>query len=136
MTAWPVVAGARHRLSRGVPMNLDPWLVAAVAAALFLIVPRLLLSRRAAPGVVEEKLAAGATVVDVRTPGEFGTGAHPRAVNIPLSELGSRLAEIPRSRPVVVYCASGFRSGQAARMLAKAGYADVVNAGGLGHLPR
>lgn len=117
-------------------MNVDPLLVAAVAVALFLIVPRLLLSRRAAPAVVQEKLAAGATVVDVRTSAEFRTGAHPRAVNIPLSELGSRLGEIPRSRPVVVYCASGLRSGQAARALAKAGYADVVNAGGLGHMPR
>jgi phage shock protein E len=117
-------------------MNLDPWLVAAVAAALLLIVPRLLSAPRAAPSVVEGKLAAGATVVDVRATAEFQTGAHPRAVNIPLQELGARLAEIPRDRPVVVYCASGFRSGQAARALARAGFVDVVNAGGLGHMPR
>lgn len=116
-------------------MNVDPWVVAAVAAALFLIVPRLLAGPRAAPSVVAGKLAAGATVVDVRSPAEFESGAHPRAVNIPMQDLTSRLAEIPRNRPVVVYCASGLRSGRAARTLAKAGFADVVNAGGLGHLP-
>jgi phage shock protein E len=37
---------------------------------------------------------------------------------------------------VVLYCASGARSGVAARILKQAGYAEVVNAGGLGDMPR
>ena len=37
---------------------------------------------------------------------------------------------------MVLYCASGARSGMAARVLKQAGYADVVNAGGLGDMPR
>ncbi len=85
---------------------------------------------------VEEKIAAGATIVDVRTPDEVARGAYPGAVNIPLQALTARLHAIPRDRPVVLYCASGMRSGSAERMLRQAGYADVVNAGGLGHMPR
>jgi phage shock protein E len=118
-------------------VTLDPWIVVAVlTAASLLIVPRLLAGPRAPPALVEQKLAAGATIVDVRSPVEFSSGAHPRAVNIPLHELGSRLAEIPRGRPVVLYCASGMRSGQAVRVLTRAGFADVVNAGGLRNLPQ
>jgi rhodanese-related sulfurtransferase len=36
---------------------------------------------------------------------------------------------------VVLYCASGGRSAMAARFLKQNGYADVVNAGGLGDMP-
>jgi len=36
----------------------------------------------------------------------------------------------------VLYCASGGRSSMAARLLKQAGYAEVVNAGGLGDMPR
>ena len=85
---------------------------------------------------VKEQLAAGARIVDVRTPAEFRDGAYPGAVNIPLAELPARMAELePKDRPVVLYCASGARSGRAAHLLSQAGFADVVNAGGLGDMP-
>ncbi len=72
-------------------------------------------------------------VLDVRSAGEWA-GGHPRdALLISLHELGSRLSEIPRDRPVVCICASGMRSAQAARMLAKHGCAEVYNfSGGFG----
>ncbi len=85
---------------------------------------------------IEERIAGGAKVIDVRTPEEFADGAYPGAVNIPVSSLGARLGEVPRDRPVVLYCASGARSGAAARFLKSAGYVDVVNAGGLADMPR
>jgi rhodanese-related sulfurtransferase/predicted transcriptional regulator len=44
------------------------------------------------------------TVLDVRPAEEFAAGHLPGAVNIPLSELESRLAELPRRRQVVAYC--------------------------------
>ena len=88
------------------------------------------------PEAIRERIAAGATVVDVRSPGEFSGGAYPGAINIPLPELAGRMGEIPKPQPVVLYCASGTRSGVAAMMLKRAGYADVVNAGGLGDMPR
>ena len=85
--------------------------------------------------VVKQKLEAGATVLDVRTPQEFRGGAYPGARNIPVQELQARIAEVPKGKPVVVYCASGMRSASAARVLAQAGF-DVVNAGGLVQMPR
>jgi phage shock protein E len=110
-------------------------MVAAGAAAALVVARVLLGGRRAPPEVVRERLAAGATVVDVRTPREYAAGAYRRAVNIPLQSLAGRLGEIPRDRPVVVYCASGMRSASAVRLLSRAGYPDVVNAGGLRHMP-
>ena len=86
---------------------------------------------------IKEKITAGARIIDVRSAGEFHDGAYPGAVNIPLATLPARLRELePKDRPIVVYCASGARSGQAARILKQAGFSDVVNAGGLSDMPR
>jgi len=71
----------------------------------------------------------GAFFVDVRSVAEFASGNAPGSINIPLQELGSRLAEIPKSSPVVVCCASGTRSGMAKLLLKKNGYPNVYNVG-------
>ncbi len=71
----------------------------------------------------------GAWLVDVRSPGEYAAASAPGTINIPLNELGQRLAEIPKTVPVVVGCASGTRSGMAKMMLKKNGYAQVYNIG-------
>lgn len=84
---------------------------------------------------VLELIRSGATVVDVRTPEEFADGAYPGALNIPVSDLGHRALEIPKDRPVVLYCGSGARSAFAARVLKANGWQDVVNAGGLEDMP-
>lgn len=72
-------------------------------------------------------------VIDVRTPEEFETGAYPGAVNIPMDELMYRLEELgnDRTRPLVVYCATGARSAYAQQMLMHMGYQNVRNGGGL-----
>jgi len=86
---------------------------------------------------IKEKITSGARIIDVRSPGEFRDGAYPGAVNIPLATLAARMMELePKDKPIVVYCASGARSGQAARILKQAGFSDVVNAGGLADMPR
>lgn len=77
-------------------------------------------------------VAQGATLLDVRSQGEWDGGHLPGAVLIPLQQLEARLAEVPRDHPVVVYCQSGGRSAQAATMLAAAGY-DVHDLGGIGN---
>ena len=75
-------------------------------------------------------VAAGATLLDVRTPEEFAAGHLPGARNIPVDELGGRLDEVgPRDRPIVVYCASGVRAASAARTLAGAGFTRVHDLG-------
>ena len=71
-------------------------------------------------------------LVDVRERNEWNQGHIPGAVLIPLGELESRIddAAPDRSRPVILYCASGNRSARAARTLAELGYEDAVNVAG------
>ena len=72
-------------------------------------------------------------IVDVRTVGEFRTGAYPDAKNIPLDDLMQRRAEFGEKmdREIVVYCASGGRSAYAQRQLMQLGFTNVKNGGGL-----
>jgi hydroxyacylglutathione hydrolase len=56
-------------------------------------------------------------VLDVRTPDEVELGHIDGSLAIPLNRLEERLAEIPRDRPVVVTCASGYRSSMAVSIL-------------------
>jgi rhodanese-related sulfurtransferase/rubrerythrin len=67
------------------------------------------------------------TLLDVRQPSEYGNARIPGATLVPLPELTGRLGEIPRERPVVVYCAVGGRSRAAAQLLAGQGFATVYN---------
>nr|WP_175001282.1 MULTISPECIES: rhodanese-like domain-containing protein [Duganella] len=73
-----------------------------------------------------------ATVVDVREATEFAAGHLPDAKNIPLGELSKRIGELDKfkSKSVVLVCQSGARANSAAGVLAKAGFADVVNLDG------
>jgi rhodanese-related sulfurtransferase len=76
----------------------------------------------------------GAVFVDVRSAAEFASGNAPGTINIPLPDLGSRLAELPKDRDVVLCCASGSRSGMAKMMLRTKGFTKVHNAGTWGNL--
>lgn len=69
----------------------------------------------------------GAFFLDVRSAEEFELGAIPQAVNIPHTEIRSRLAEVPTDRPVVINCAIGLRGYIAERILRQHGYTDVYN---------
>ena len=73
--------------------------------------------------------AQGACLVDVRSVAEFAQASAPDTLNIPLDSLGTRLAELPRDRPVVLACASGTRSGMARMLLKKHGYTQLYNIG-------
>ncbi|MCC7070701.1 MAG: FAD-dependent oxidoreductase [Deltaproteobacteria bacterium] len=68
-------------------------------------------------------------LLDVREPHEFARGHIPNAVNVPLSQLRARLDEIPRDRPVLVYCAVGQRAYFAQRQLLQHGV-DAKNLSG------
>jgi phage shock protein E len=114
------------------------WLIFGVIALAmaYRLVKNLMGENHVANTAVLDKIKSGAKIIDVRTVEEFRDGAYPGAINIPLAELGQRLGEIPKDKPVVLYCQSGARSASAARALKKAGYADVTNAGGLGDMPK
>ena len=80
-----------------------------------------------------QMVAAGAKLLDVRTPNEFAGGHLDGAVNIPLQELPRRFQEIgPPSTAVVVYCAKGPRAAMAEQFLRQQGFGQVHNLGGMG----
>ena len=64
-------------------------------------------------------------VIDVRDAGGLARGAIVHAHHIPLAQLPHRLGEIPTGRPVVAYCAGGYRSSVAASLLRREGLTDV-----------
>lgn len=67
---------------------------------------------------VEEMLAQGAAIIDVRTPQEFSRGHVANSVNYPLQSISSKVGELKKmQKPLVLCCASGNRSGQATRIL-------------------
>jgi phage shock protein E len=73
-------------------------------------------------------VAAGVTVVDVRTPQEFAQGHVPGALNIPYDEIGARVKEIgPPTTPVLLYCYSGMRAETAAKTLGEKGFSRLYN---------
>lgn len=69
-------------------------------------------------------------LLDVRTPREFAAGRISGSVLIPMNQVPSRLAEIPKDKRVVVVCASGARSAAVADYLQRNGYPDAVNYSG------
>jgi rhodanese-related sulfurtransferase len=77
----------------------------------------------------KELVSNGATIIDVRTPGEFSGGHIKGSVNIPLQQLEKNSSKINKSKPVITCCASGMRSGSAKSILKAKGY-DVHNGGG------
>jgi hydroxyacylglutathione hydrolase len=64
-------------------------------------------------------------LVDVRGPGEVADGIVPGATVIQLPELVRRWTELDPNRPIVVYCAGGYRSSIAASTLRSLGCTDV-----------
>lgn len=56
-------------------------------------------------------------ILDVRTPEEFNRKHLPDAVNIPVDELSGRVDELPENKALLIYCRSGIRAENAARML-------------------
>ena len=66
-------------------------------------------------------------VVDVRTRKEYASGHIPGSVNIPLTELPTRMSELPsaRSEEIVVHCQSGRRAEVAEGVLRADGYTNV-----------
>ncbi len=80
----------------------------------------------------------GRLVVDVREKEEresAGPG-FPDSVHLPFTELRARVAELPPKKPLLVVCARGLRSYEAARILLHAGWEDVVYVGGGAQLRR
>jgi len=121
-------------------MNSSSFILIAVLVFLFVFVLRPILfgGPRIKAEEADAKLKSGeAVLVDVREPGEWGSGVAKPARLLPLSDFhgGRRLwkpfLEENKGRLIIVYCASGMRSGSVCSTLKKEGY-QVANLGGFG----
>lgn len=76
---------------------------------------------------VQRKLQNGEDFVflDVRSPQENAQVRLPKSTLIPLGALRKRLAEIPRDKEVITYCAISLRGYEASLILRAAGFKDV-----------
>lgn len=83
-------------------------------------------------GIKEYGSVSGAVLLDVRTPQEYREGHIPESKNIPLQMIDT-VASVVKTKetPLFVYCYSGSRSGQAANILRRMGYTNVINIGGI-----
>ena len=72
-------------------------------------------------------------ILDVRTPDEFATGHIPGAINVANESIADKEpAVLPnKEQLIMVYCRSGNRSKKAADKLAKMGYTNIVEFGGI-----
>jgi rhodanese-related sulfurtransferase len=70
-------------------------------------------------------------VLDVRESSEYAAGHIAGSTLIPLHQLSTRMSELPRDREIICVCASGSRSGSAARKLTKNGYTVLNLSGGM-----
>jgi len=93
---------------------------------------------KAAPGCVCENLNADQAnawlrehpetqVLDVRSKGEYDGGALPKALNISIGDeaFDSRVNTLDKAKPVLVYCAGGFRSRKAVAKLKEFGFQNI-----------
>jgi len=89
-------------------------------------------SSKGEPGKAWQMINDGALLVDVRTPDEYNQGHLSGAKLIPVKEVEERIAEFgeDKSRPIVVYCKRGVRSGRAEQTLIEHGFTNVLNGGG------
>lgn len=70
-------------------------------------------------------------VIDVRSPEEYAQDGHiPGSRLLPLPQLGQRMNELPKDRPLAMVCRSGNRSGVACEQLAAQGYTNLQNLSG------
>lgn len=83
-------------------------------------------------GLRAEMARRDVVLIDVRTPAEYAEGRVPGAVNVPLDQLESRLAELAPHRADDVYliCAVGGRSARATSILAANGFSKPINVDG------
>jgi len=86
--------------------------------------------RISAPLAAERLASHEPLAVDVRTPREREQKAIPDSVHIPLNQLVNRLEELPKNRPLLIYCAGGYRSSIAASLLQQHRFSRVGEVAG------
>ncbi len=86
----------------------------------------------AAARLTDPEPGSSPLLVDVRSPREHEEKRITGSISMPLTHLAARAGELPKARPVIVYCAGGYRSSIAASLLQALGFEDVSEiAGGM-----
>jgi phage shock protein E len=70
-----------------------------------------------------------ATIIDVRTPGEFAMGNVDGSINIPLNTIPEHIEELKKYDQIVLCCASGGRSNTAYQYLQQQGFTNIADGG-------
>lgn len=78
---------------------------------------------------LEQAIAQGAFLVDVRTKAEYDQQHVATSVNIPLDQIADSLPRFKEHKQIVVFCRSGIRSKQAQMILKRKGIDNVRNGG-------
>lgn len=118
-------------------MGRNVWIFLAIAVGVMAVFKMLAKPSADEKATARQKARDGALVLDVRSADEYAGGHFQDALNIPVQELDGRVKELgDTGRSIVVYCAAGVRAARAKSILQKAGFQDVVNAGGLSDLQR
>jgi len=78
---------------------------------------------------LQKLLKDGAQLIDVRSTMEFNQGALNGAINLPINSIQHNTGSIDQSKPVLLYCRSGARSGMVKNFLISLGFQDVYNIG-------
>jgi rhodanese-related sulfurtransferase len=83
------------------------------------------------PGELAERVESpeAPLILDVRNAAEYGGEHIPGSLHIPYGDLAGRLDELPRDRPIATICRGGKRSGLAASILQREGFAEVIHVG-------
>lgn len=88
------------------------------------------------PQRAKDLQASGAMLIDVRESHEYRAGHAPGAKHLALNVLPRRLGEVPKEREILVICASGMRSEQAAKILSAEGFKVTNVSGGMANWQR
>jgi hydroxyacylglutathione hydrolase len=91
-------------------------------------------TERVSPSTLAEELVSPnpPLVIDIRAPQEWSAGHLSESINLPLTQLQERIAEVPRNRRIAVHCAGGYRSAIAVSILNQHGITNLVElAGGI-----
>ncbi len=83
--------------------------------------------RMTAAAVENEIKSKKSLIIDIRKKSEFDSEHVLGAINVPLNQINKDLAQFPKGKPFVLYCAGGYRSMIAASILKQRGWSDFVD---------
>ncbi|EDM38924.1 rhodanese-like domain protein [Pedobacter sp. BAL39] len=85
---------------------------------------------------LDAKIAKGAVILDVRTPGEYNTGHIAGSINISLGTIRDRYKELDPEKIYITTCSHGLRSVKVEKILKDLGFRHVYNGGAWGDLQK